>query len=76
MNSRLYVPAFLIKFQSSVELPKEEIPIIKPIIAGPPANKPLRAIDETPGTLVMGLTSAVELVRPKVDPAIPKKAVV
>ena len=75
MNSRLYVPAFLTKFQSSLELPNDLTPMTKPRMAGPPTIKPLRAIEEMPPMLRMGLARAVELVSPKVDPARPKKAV-
>ena len=63
------------RFQSSAPFPKAETPTQKPMSAGAPVERLLRATDIKPAELIKGRTRGVELVSLKADPAIPKNAV-
>ena len=47
----------------------------KPMSAGAPVERLLRATDMRPAELIRGRTRGVELVKPKAVPAIPKNVV-
>ena len=60
------------RFMSSLPFPKADTPMKKPMSAGAPAVRELRARDIMPAELIRGRTRGVELDKPKVVPAMPK----
>ena len=60
---------------NSAALPKAVIPIANASSTGPAEVTLFLATDARPLALIMGRTIGVDLVMPKVDPAIPKKVI-